>query len=475
MSGCLGHGSVLTVTGLPSAPPHYLARQEVDSRVAAWLATDTARPLALVGQSSAPREIDAKQFFGVGTSTTALAAARAAGGRFADGVVWVRVGPAPSIPRLQARLAQTLGSEDCFARSPCAVQALRRIVRRRHVLLVLDDVHEPEHAAALDIVEAPSRMMLTCHDTDILARVDARPVCVPPFTHDQARLVLSHHADVLIEELDAAEAHALDAIVAHCERLPLMLQMAGALAKEGSFADALQRIERARGQSPHVSARLPSTPAVHVFEAAYQALKKQQRLRYRDLGVLPDDEPVSEPVLAALWQRDLAYVRRFLELLAARSLITRTGDGRFQLHDSQRWYVRARDDDPPSRHDRLLQALSNDAQAELESESDRAISDHMEPCSAYLARRAMHHAIHAHRLHEVRRLLCDTAWLTRVLRDAGPFALAEDIDRVLALSGPDPELDAARAIICTAGNDGAGQPESLAHRIASLLGPHDRE
>jgi hypothetical protein len=109
-----------------------------------------------------------------------------------------------------------------------------------------------------------------------------------------------------------------------------------------------------------IEGEFPGYPYPHVFaaiEASVEALGPDKE-RYLDLAIFPEDVPIPQTALVALWSgtgggalQNRARINRFRD----RSLVRIAADGSLTLHDLQRDFVRKRASDLSSRHRRLVE------------------------------------------------------------------------------------------------------------------------
>ena len=241
----LGSGAPLPQEPLPKAAPYLtparppqtiLGRQTELTAIRQTLclndpsAQDVA-PLALTGLG------------GIGKTTLAIAVGRLPGirERFPDGVLWVQVGPRPTLRNLLDAWGKALGLNVLAEPDPADVAAsLRSALFDRRALLIIDDVWDAAHARLFNLAGPDGRCLVTTRDAAI-----AYEVATPERTL---------RVDVLAPEvgLDLLRRLAPRAVAGHedearrlCERLgylPLALTLAGRqLALD---ADVPSRLER---------------------------------------------------------------------------------------------------------------------------------------------------------------------------------------------------------------------------------------
>src|SRR5207249_6047375 len=71
---------------------------------------------------------------------------------FTDGVIWVPLGQQPDLVALQRDVAHALGDAGHFESVYQGKAHLKQLLTDRAVLLILDDLWQPGHADAFDIL-----------------------------------------------------------------------------------------------------------------------------------------------------------------------------------------------------------------------------------------------------------------------------------------------------------------------------------
>jgi hypothetical protein len=87
---------------------------------------------------------------------------------FPDSVFWVGVGQNPTLVTLQRRVAQVLGDPGHFDIEPQGKGKLHELLEHKAVLLVLDDVRDPTHAEASDVLGPRCRAVITTRDAALI-------------------------------------------------------------------------------------------------------------------------------------------------------------------------------------------------------------------------------------------------------------------------------------------------------------------
>jgi hypothetical protein len=146
-----------TPIGIPKPPPYFLARpNELESLVDSLLADDSTT-VGVVGV----------QGMG-GIGKTVLASVAAADPRvvakYPDGVYWITLGQRPEMMVLQRHLALAAGftmAESVFVDEAHGRMELQKQLKRKRVLLVLDDLWKLEHLAGFNVVASPGRLLVS--------------------------------------------------------------------------------------------------------------------------------------------------------------------------------------------------------------------------------------------------------------------------------------------------------------------------
>lgn len=340
-----------TCFGVPRPPPHALDRPELLDRLWSTLGVDRQRPAEA---GSAPRAAVLYGPSGVGKSTIAAAFAGSTRSRrtFPDGIVWVLAGPTHE-PLASAR--EVLQRIAPGARLPGSVDevpvALAEGLAGREALLVLDDVRDPEVAAAfVQALGAGGRALVTGLDEAVATALGVPDVAVGQLDGAAARHLLEGWADGPLPP----EA---EAVLQACDGLPFALSIIGAMIRNRvPWARVVQALEGRRLDL--LAARFPGYPYPNVLRAlaaSYDALvadDPRAAACYLELAAFRPGAALSEDVLVRLWSRpgrlaplDASFVVPVLErrlLLQRRD--TSWGE-RFVLHRLQEDFVRLQSPD----------------------------------------------------------------------------------------------------------------------------------
>lgn len=306
------------------------------------------------GQAAAPIQVltAIRGWPGVGKTTIAAALAHDPDltTAFPDGLLWVSLGPKPSLFSELATWGRALGTEDLLrARTLEEASAqLAALLRNKRMLLIVDDVWEPEHAMPFKVGGRGCAMLITTRANSVAQALAPTPNDIyrlPVLTEDKALELLRALApDVVAQhpQLSLELARAL-------ECLPLALQVAGHMLNvEASYgfgvgallAELREGAERyeggkllgARAPADRVDLASETTPTVAVLlQKSTDRLDEQARECFAYLGAFaPKPATFDLAAMRAVWEiEDPQPVAR---ILVDRGLLEPVGSGRFQMH-----------------------------------------------------------------------------------------------------------------------------------------------
>jgi DNA-binding SARP family transcriptional activator/tetratricopeptide (TPR) repeat protein len=325
---------------LPAGVRHFAGRdtevQELDSLLDETVEIVTATLAVITGTA------------GAGKTALALHWAHRAASHFPDGQLYVNlrgydpsgapVRPAEAIRRLLHGLG--VPREQIPDTQEAQAALYRSILADRRMLIVLDNAHDadqvrpllPGGAGCLALVTSRSAM------SGLVAAENAYLVPLGLLTHRDAVALLAVR---LGPDRTAAEPAAVGQIIGLCTGLPLALAIAAAraaaqpalpltaladdLAAEPDLLDALETGDQ-------------MTSLRAVFSWSYRQLPDPAARMFRLLAVHPGPD-FSIAAAASLGAAGRPQARRILAELAAASLLTEHGPGRYVLHDLLRVYA----------------------------------------------------------------------------------------------------------------------------------------
>jgi hypothetical protein len=265
---------------------------------------------------------------------------------FYEGVLWASLGQEPDLLGAMADWGRWLGNDDLrqAANLKEAQTALRSLLRDRRMLLVLDDVWDPAHAALFQSLRGSAcPLLLTTRETAIAQSLASRPgaVHVLDVLDTDSAVELLH---VLAGDIVVQHAEACRRLVEDLERLPLALQVAGRLLREEAalgwgvddllrdLADGTAILRSAAPPDRCESGGSPALPTVSVlFQRSTDRLNPEVRDRFRLLGgFVAKPATFGLDLLRLVWE--VEDPRPTVRELVNRGLLEPAGDGRFQIH-----------------------------------------------------------------------------------------------------------------------------------------------
>ncbi len=223
---------------VPSLPPQgVFGRDNLLTKIVDLLNLDDKQrqntpPLALRGMG------------GVGKTTLTLALGRLEGMRkhFPDGILWVALGPNPTIRFLQEDWGRALGLDLLPERDEQSCHhRLQEALYSRQALLIVDDVWNIQHGKQFEVTGPACRMILTTRELDIahhLATLD-RTIKVDMLSKEASLQLLGR----LVPQAVTQNRKAAHQLCERLEYLPLALTLAGRmLANEVDVPARMQRL-----------------------------------------------------------------------------------------------------------------------------------------------------------------------------------------------------------------------------------------
>ncbi|MFN2555525.1 MAG: adenylate/guanylate cyclase domain-containing protein [Nitriliruptorales bacterium] len=463
---------------LPTQTSEFLGREADLTAVGDLLAASEVRLVTLTGPG------------GIGKTRLALQAAAEQTERFEDGLYFVDLSPTRDPAAAFEAIVRVVGLSPASDERP--LEALKRQLEKRHMLLLLDNFEQ-----VMDAADGVAHLLRTCHRLEVLvtSREALRlrgehlfpvpPLSLPPagVTHMAAETVANYAAVRLFLErarearpsfeLTNDNAATVAEICARLDGLPLAIELAAARLKLFSpheLRDRLgSRLQVLRGGPRDLPARQQTLRST--IEWSYELLDPEERAIFRLLAVFstPRIEDVEEVAVRLEALRDVDVVD-LLASLVDKSLVRSlegAGPRRLSLLGTIREYAAERLEEARefsitarqahadhfatfalSRRDRLYGAERGEALDELEAELGNL-------------RTAWRHWVDARNLERLHELL-DVLW---VLHDARGWysavvELARDLLGVLSAVPSTPDRVERKITLAT----------SLARGLLALRG-----
>ncbi|MCP4397649.1 MAG: hypothetical protein GY801_10170 [bacterium] len=302
----------------PPLPQHFVPRPEV---------TDALKERLLNNEAITPGILVVSAIHGLGgigksTLAAALTYDKDVQERFPDGILWATLGQQPEILSLISGWIHEMRDYDFRPTTIEAASAhLRTLLQDKAVLLVVDDVWNPEHAIHFKVCGPGCQVLITTRRADVADEVGAELHQMDVMTPKQSLKLLAARLQRPIEITERDKALALAEAVGY---LPLALELAsvrvargmswttlcGALEQETANLNALEGSPRRR--------RKGATTLEACFNFSLNALREEDEEAWNAfvwLGVLPEDVLIAAPMAATLWEKEQIEAHDLLELL----------------------------------------------------------------------------------------------------------------------------------------------------------------
>ena len=295
-------------------------------------------PVALVGSSGAGKSVLAAW----------VCHNRRIRRHFRGGITWLDARANRDAVSLLNQLAYRLGIEHAdFNTVEQARDYISAELRRRRMLIVLDNVIDREPLRAFTGLGAHCKILFTTRNRELARIIDASIISVAEFLPGEAMELLTRWAA-------AADDKSVPMATKLCERLsnwPLAIAMSGAMIAHGRTSrDVIELIDDDLG---NVHAEIDYESGYPTLLAAVQVsidelLDEVIKERYTELAIFSGRGPFPRSAAEALWKisgMSSAATGDVLAMLVARSLLTTVSGNRYTIHDLQ-YEVLSRKIDP---------------------------------------------------------------------------------------------------------------------------------
>jgi hypothetical protein len=266
---------------------------------------------------------------GIGKSVLAaeLVREKAVVERFQDGVLWATLGQEPDLLSIVTQWIQELGDYDYKPTTQdAASRHLGALLMDKQILLVIDDVWDPDHVKPFEILGLGCRLLVTTRQAQIMG---ALRYDLDVMTKSQSlELLRGYLGELLIpENLEIAEAFAQEV-----GYLPLALALAAALIEDGLTWNELLadfKVEVARletlaldeyGALGDESVKKKRS-LLASFYLTLKQLSAEQLKQFAWLGVVPEDVSITQEMSATLWEVTVRQGGAILRALKNRALL----------------------------------------------------------------------------------------------------------------------------------------------------------
>jgi tetratricopeptide (TPR) repeat protein len=276
---------------------------------------------------------------GVGKSSlvAAIAHNEALKTAFPDGVLWVALGPQPSVSAELGNWLTSFGLDPReFPTPENRSQRLAAILRDRKMLLIVDDVWEAAHAQPFLVGGADCRTLLTTREPEVPRRLGLpnQAVYKLEVLSEEASLHLLRELAPQVVQDDPTGSRQL---VVALDGLPLALHVAGRLlAAEAEMGWGIgDLLKELAGGTRLLQEQAPADRSTHtiavLLEQSTNRLDADSRERFAMLSIFAPkpDTTFDAPAVAAAWGVD--DPKPTLRTLVDRGLLE-PASGRFQMH-----------------------------------------------------------------------------------------------------------------------------------------------
>ena len=333
----IGDGSTVNIYRTPALklgapflvdplPPYYVPRPEHSDVVKAELlatgekATGTLVVSAIYGLG------------GIGKSVLARALAHdpEVQAHFKEGVLWVTLGQEPDLlPKLGGWL-HALGDYNSKPTSmEVAVTQLRLLLQEKQMLLVIDDVWEPEHAEPFRVGGSNCCVLITTREAQIK---NAQAHNLDEMSPEQALQMLKQRLpDSEFTTEDEEKARLLAKEVGY---LPLALELAAAQVEdEVSWGELLEDLQAEIAdlasfdgsglalKTGKEEKQLRDRSLLASFNLSLKRLPREQLEQFAWLGIVQEDAEINKAIAAKLWGVKIREARALLQFFKQRALL----------------------------------------------------------------------------------------------------------------------------------------------------------
>jgi tetratricopeptide (TPR) repeat protein len=284
---------------------------------------------------------------GVGKTSLAVTWAHRAIGEFPGGVLYADLrGWGPDRPVAVEEVLpawfRAFGMDPAVMPDDVASRsaALRTVLADKQVLVVLDSARSEEQVRPL-LPGSPSCSVLVTSRQDMPGLVihhGARVIRLDPLTVEESAGLLRTIVGPVVEE----DPEAATALVALCGRLPLALRIVAEIARSrpataleslvAELSDERERLDQLGSDDPRSDPRT-------VFSWSYNQLPSDVAATFRRLGLFPG-RAFDRHVVAALAGITPRNALGHLRSLGRAHLVQESAEGRFEMHDLIRLYMR---------------------------------------------------------------------------------------------------------------------------------------
>ncbi|MGF1458717.1 MAG: NB-ARC domain-containing protein, partial [Leptolyngbyaceae cyanobacterium] len=324
----------------PPLPYHFVERPEHQNAVKKILLEDAANhPGTLV--VSAIHGLG-----GIGKSVMAMKLAHDQDvvDRYCDGVLWAPLGQQPDILAHLSHWIQTLGDHSYQPITETAASAhLRTLLADKRMLLVVDDVWNPEHAELFRVGSSNCCVLITTREARI---PQARRYPLDVMSPEQSLALMTQKLGRALDEQEQQQALLFAERVGY---LPLALELTASQIEEGvtwtelleDFKTEVARLETldlySQDDIPEDTKRRKYSLTA-CFKLSLKQLTPEQLRHFAWLGVVPEDVTLTQEMATTLWQVSKRTAGAILRIFSAKALLLKSGQQScqrvtYRMHD----------------------------------------------------------------------------------------------------------------------------------------------
>jgi WD40 repeat protein len=347
---------------------------------------------------------------------------------FYDGILWVTLGEKPGdlTGRVGDLIEILIGERSGFESSDAATSRLKELLSDRHILIVIDDVWNIAHLKPFIQGDSECARLITTRDSSTLPQ-SAERIPVDAMQKDEA-------VELLKTGLPPADGEALQKLAADLGEWPLLLKLVNSALREHvrlglDINSALDYVNEDLSELGLTAfdAEDPQErdqAAAATLGLSLKHLSEDERARYGELAIFPEDVDIPLYTLEKLWGAtgDLkpVHIRHLCLKLYYRLSLLHTYDAAKQtirLHDVVRKYlIKEKKEKLSSIHKQFLDAYGHGKWTDLPA------------TESYLWNHLAYHLVKAAREDELRKLLLDFKWMQAKLDATDVNSLISDYD-----------------------------------------------
>jgi len=302
------------------APPligHWVSRHRCCDQVrTALLTNQPSRLYALVGMG------------GAGKSTLAIQLAHELRPSWPDGVLWASPSISHPLDILQSWATAYHHDFSTIHDVVSRAVAVRSLLAPKRVLLVLDDVSEPEQGALLLPGGEQCVILLTTRNEETAVALGATVIQIAEFTPDESITLVRHLLGSTRVDAELADSATLCEVLHH---LPLAVEIAAQVLKVRTRRRLGDLVAQLAQTQQRLDLRISNRAVRTSFAVSWAGLAPPLRTLFASLAVF-EGRSFNVEAVASLVNLPLPAVLDQLDALKALSLVSESGANRYRQH-----------------------------------------------------------------------------------------------------------------------------------------------